>query len=577
MKKNKGVVWRLLKYIGRHKLLFVLACSLALFGTLADLFIPLMTARAIDCISIEGVSELPLMMSYIVKIVLLAVISLSFKYLSGMLINVIVARVANDMRIDGFSKMQRLPMSFFDSASHGDIISRLINDIDLIGEGLTQTLENIFSGFIMCAGSLLFAFLLSWKIALCLLLISPLYYLIARFISSGSVRLFARQQDLVGNLSAAAEESADALEVLRAFSLEEQSQENFEEINSRLYDVGWKAQFYSALANPSTRLIVHSSYILVGTLGAMGILGGSLTLGLVSGLLTYSSQYSKPINELTGVIAQFQLALASAGRFFSFMSEEEETDDSKLPALSVSDSTASFEAVSFSYREDTPLIDDLSFAVPPNSRVAIVGATGAGKTTLINLLMRYYEPRDGVISVGGTDISSVSRNSVRENFSMVLQDTWIFSGTVRENISFSKPNSTEEEILEAAKKSHAHSFIKRLPNGYDTVLPEGGGSLSGGQKQLLTIARAMLIDTPMLILDEATSSVDTLTEVRIQKAFRKMMKDKTSFVIAHRLSTIKDSDLILVMDNGNVAEQGTHETLLQANGIYAKMYRNATA
>ena len=478
------------------------------------------------------------------------------------------------MRKDAFGKISKLPLKFFDGHSHGDIISRLTNDIDAVSEGLLQGITQLFSGIVTVVGSLVLMFLLDWRITLCVIVITIICIFVSKAIATNSGKMFRLQAQTIGELNGYVSETVGNLKVVKAFGYEDKSSEVFGEINARLYDCGQKAQFYSSLVNPTTRYINNLAYISVGVLGGLAALAGHLSVGIISSFLIYATQFARPINDMTSILTQLQSAQAAAARIFALGEIEPETPDEDRPELEVKNGEVMFKDVDFSYNKDKELIKDLNIAAKPGQRVAIVGPTGAGKTTIVNLLMNFYGVDKGTIFVDGQAIDSVQRDSLRKNFGMVLQDTWLFAGTVKENIAYGKEGATDEEIINAAKAASAHGFIKRLPNGYDTMITEDGGNLSSGQKQLLTIARAMLSDPKILILDEATSNVDTMTEQRIQKAFLKMMEGRTSFIIAHRLSTIREADLILVMDKGRIIEQGTHNELLAKNGFYTKLYNS---
>lgn len=570
--KSPDTARRLLPYLKGSRRYLIPSALLALVGTLAELVIPLLTGRAIDCIVGRNNVDFHTLAWYVIAIALLVLVAVCCLYLSSVAQNIAIARLIKRLRVEGFLKLSRVPVKFIDRTSHGDIVARMVSDVEQVGDGLRQLLEQLFSGIVLCLGSLVLVFTVSWKVGLCLIALSPLYVIIARFISKGSAKLYARQQNIAGQMSGTCEECIGSLETVRALSIEEEARERFANDNARLQNVGWKAHFYSALVNPTTRLIVNSSYVLVGTLGSIALIGGTtaLSVGLIASMLTYANQFAKPINELSAAATQMQSALASAARLFELFDAREEKESGE-DTLACPSGIVAMRDVSFGYTKDRLLIENLNLDIPEDATVAIVGPTGAGKTTLVNLLMRFYDISGGSICIDNQDINDCTRESVRDCFAMVLQETWIFAGTVRENIAFGKEDATDEEVVAAAKKAHAHSFIKRLPQGYDTVLSEGGGGLSQGERQLLTIARAMMVDSNMLILDEATSSVDTMTEVRIQKAFREMMKGRTSFVIAHRLSTIRNADIILVMEDGDVVEQGNHEQLMAKGGLYSRL------
>ncbi len=573
MKKN-STLRKLYAYIAENRKYLVFVIIAALLANVFMLAAPYISGRAIDFI--KGENDVDFAMVLYFSGILLAVYLLNALFTWGMTVftNSLSNRTIEKMRKDAFAVISKLPLKFFDGHSHGDIISRLTNDIDSVSEGLLQGITQLFSGVVTVIGSLAMMFWLNWKITLCVIVITIICIFVSKFIATNSGRMFRLQAQTVGELNGYVSETIGNLKVVKAFGYENKSSEAFGEINARLYECGQKAQFYSSLVNPSTRYINNLAYILVGVLGGLAALAGHLSVGIISGFLIYATQFARPINDMTSILTQLQSATAAAARIFALGDIERETPDDNRAELDVRGGEVVFKGVDFSYDKNRELIKDLNITAKPGQRVAIVGPTGAGKTTIVNLLMNFYDVDKGSIIVDGQDIDSVTRDSLRKNFGMVLQDTWLFTGTVRENIAYGKENATDEEIVEAAKSASAHSFIKRLPDGYDTMITEDGGNLSGGQKQLLTIARAMLSDPKVLILDEATSNVDTMTEQRIQRAFLKMMEGRTSFIIAHRLSTIREADLILVMDKGRIVEQGTHKELLEKKGFYSKLYNS---
>ena len=573
MKKN-STLSRLYSYVAEHKKILALLVISALLANIFMLAAPYISGHAIDFIKGENNVDFPMVMKFIGILFAVYVLNALFTWGMTVFTNSLSNRTIEKMRRDAFEKISRLPLKFFDGHSHGDIISRLTNDIDSVSEGLLQGITQLFSGLVTVIGSLVMMFWLNWKITLCVIVITIICIFVSKFIATNSGKMFRLQAQTVGELNGYVSETVGNLKVVKAFGYEDRSNEVFGEINSRLYDCGQKAQFYSSLVNPSTRYINNLAYISVGVLGGLAALAGHLSFGIISSFLIYATQFARPINDMTSILTQLQSAQAAAARIFALGDIEPETPDENRPELDVKGGEVVFKDVDFSYDKNRELIKDLNITAKPGQRVAIVGPTGAGKTTIVNLLMNFYGVDNGAIVVDGQDIDSVTRDSLRKNFGMVLQDTWLFSGTVKENIAYGKEGATDEEIIAAAKAASADSFIKRLPDGYDTMITEDGGNLSGGQKQLLTIARAMLSDPKVLILDEATSNVDTMTEQRIQRAFLKMMEGRTSFIIAHRLSTIREADLILVMDKGRIVEQGTHKELLAKNGFYAKLYNS---
>lgn len=573
MKKN-NTLSKLYAYVAAHKKYLILLIIAALLANLFMLAAPYISGRAIDFIRGEGDVDFPMVIKFSLILFAVYLLNALFTWIMTVFTNSLSNRTIERMRNDAFENISRLPLKFFDGHSHGDIISRLTNDIDAVSDGLLQGITQLFSGLVTVIGSLVLMFLLNWKITLCVIVITILCIFISKAIATNSGKMFRLQAQTTGELNGYVSEIVGNLKVVKAFGYEDRSAGVFGEINSRLYDCGQKAQFYSSLVNPTTRYINNLAYISVGVLGGLAALAGHLSVGIISSFLIYATQFARPINDMTSILTQLQSAQAAAARIFALGDIEPEKSDENLPELKVGGGEVTFSNVDFSYDKKTELIKDLNITAKPGQRVAIVGPTGAGKTTIVNLLMNFYGVDKGKILVDGQNIDEVQRDSLRRNFGMVLQDTWLFTGTVKENIAYGKEGATDEEVIEAAKAASAHGFIKRLPDGYDTMITEDGGNLSGGQKQLLTIARAMLSNPEALILDEATSNVDTMTEQRIQKAFLKMMEGRTSFIIAHRLSTIREADLILVMDRGRIVEQGTHNELLKKNGFYTRLYNS---
>ena len=574
MMKNNKTLSKLNSYIAGNRKYLILVIISALLANIFMLVAPYISGRAIDFIKGENNVDFPMVAKIIGILFAVYVLNALFTWGMTVFTNALSNHSIEKMRKDAFGKISKLPLKFFDGHSHGDIISRLTNDIDAVSEGLLQGITQLFSGIVTVVGSLVLMFLLDWRITLCVIVITIICIFVSKSIATNSGKMFRLQAQTIGELNGYVSETVGNLKVVKAFGYEDKSSEVFGEINARLYDCGQKAQFYSSLVNPTTRYINNLAYISVGVLGGLAALAGHLSVGIISSFLIYATQFARPINDMTSILTQLQSAQAAAARIFALGEIEPETPDEDRPELEVKNGEVMFKDVDFSYNKDIDLIKDLNIVAKPGQRVAIVGPTGAGKTTIVNLLMNFYGVDKGTIFVDGQAIDSVQRDSLRKNFGMVLQDTWLFAGTVKENIAYGKEGATDEEIINAAKAASAHGFIKRLPNGYDTMITEDGGNLSSGQKQLLTIARAMLSDPKILILDEATSNVDTMTEQRIQKAFLKMMEGRTSFIIAHRLSTIREADLILVMDKGRIIEQGTHNELLAKNGFYTKLYNS---
>ena len=576
-KENQfAVLARILQYAKPYRNYLFFAFISAFISVVVSLFIPVLIGRAIDVIVGKGNVDFNSLISILIVIAVAIAISAVFQWIMTYCTNKITFLSVRDLRMAAFDKLIQVPLRYIDGISHGNIMNTMINDIDQISDGLLQGFAQLFTGVITIVGTLVIMLFVNFKIALIVIIMTPLSMVVASFISKRTYNKFKEQSSIRGELGGYIEEVIGNQKVVTAFCYEERAQEKFEEINHRLYDCGVMAQFYSSLTNPCTRFLNGLVYAVVAIIGALSVIGGAFSVGQLSSFLTYANQYTKPFNEISGVIAELQSAFASARRVFTLLDQEIEVDAEEQEGSTNKTTVGKvdLDKVSFSYNKEVSLIEDWSLAVKPGQRIAIVGPTGCGKTTVINLLMRFYDVDGGGIQVDNRDIKTMSREELRRNYGMVLQETWLFHGTVRENIAYGKENATMDEIIAAAKGAHAHSFIKRLPNGYDTVISEEGDNISQGQKQLLCIARIMLTKPPMLILDEATSNIDTRTEINIQKAFKKLMEGRTSFIIAHRLSTIKDADRILVMDKGRIIEQGSHEELLVRGGYYAKLYNS---
>ena len=575
---KKDTLKKVLRYAGKYHFLIVMSMLLAVVTALLSLYVPILAGNAIDCIFGKGSVDFEKITSILIRMVVIVIfISLAQWYMNR-INNRITFRVVRDVRKDAFSKLQKLPFEYIDNKQTGDIVNRIISDVDLFSDGLLMGFTQLFTGIVTILGTLIFMFYLNFKIAFVVVVLTPLSLLVARFIASRSFNLFKEQSVARAEQTSFVDEMIGNLSVVKAFAHEDENLEVFDAVNDRLEDTSVKATFFSSLTNPSTRFINNIVYAAVALFGSFACIMGGMSVGGLTIFLSYANQYTKPFNEISGVITELQNALACAERVFELIEENPERPDyEKAPEDFVAEGSAVLEDVSFSYDKSRSLIENLNLDIRKGQRVAIVGPTGSGKTTLINLLMRFYDVDKGSIKIDGIDIRDLKRRSLRDNFGMVLQETWLRSGTVRDNITLGREGFTDEEIILAAKAAHAHSFIKRLPAGYDTVLTENGGSLSQGQKQLLCITRVMLHIPPMLILDEATSSIDTRTEIRIQKAFNKMMQGRTSFIVAHRLSTIREADVILVMKDGHIIEQGNHTELLDRNGFYAELYNSQFA
>lgn len=585
-KKNtaqKGTLRKVLKYVQRHGFFMVLSILFAAITVALTLYTPILIGDAIDLIVGKGQVDFAGIAAILITTGIIIGITALIQWLMNTINNRITYHVVRDIRNEAFRKIEILPLSYIDAHPYGDIVNRVIADADQFADGLLMGFTQLFTGIVTILGTLFFLFSISWQIAIVVVIVTPLSLFIARFIANRTYRMFRVQSETCGQQTAFIDEMIGNQKVVQAFSHEGEALEEFDRINDRLADCSLKATFYSSLTNPCTRFVnsvVYAGVALAGALICIATAGAvnPFTIGQLSACLSYANQYTKPFNEISGVVTELQNALACASRLFELIEEEPQIPE-PADAVELADVKGSVELndVSFSYVPDRKLIEGLNLSVKPGQRIAIVGPTGCGKTTIINLLMRFYDVNSGSITVEGTDIRNATRNSLRSSYGMVLQETWLRSGTIRDNIVMGKPDATDEEIIAAAKASHAHSFIKRLPQGYDTVINEDGGSLSQGQKQLLCITRVMLCLPPMLILDEATSSIDTRTEIKIQDSFAKMMNGRTSFIVAHRLSTIREADVILVMKDGHIIEQGNHEELLAKNGFYANLYNSQFA
>lgn len=569
---------KVLKRIEKYRILVILSLLMAAATVVLTLYLPILSGQAVDGIIAKGMVNFTGLFRILKTMVVVIVATAVFQWLMNIINNHITYHVVQDIRKEAFEKLEKLPLKYVDSHSYGDIVSRMIADVDQFAEGLLMGFTQLFTGLLTIVGTLVFMFNINGKIALVVVILTPLSLFVAAFIAKRTYTMFQKQSETRGEQTSLIEEMIGNLKVVQAFGHEDENQETFDEINGRLQKYSLNAIFFSSLVNPSTRFINSMIYAGVGITGAISALNGGISVGQLTCFLSYANQYTKPFNEISGVITELQNALACAARVFELIEEEPEVPD-KESAVVLEDAKGDIclEHVYFSYTPEKKLIQDFNLSVKPGQRIAIVGPTGCGKTTLINLLMRFYDVNEGKIFVDGNEIRDITRGSLRTNYGMVLQDTWIRNGTVKENIAIGKPEASMEEIIAAAKASRAHDFIKRLPKGYDTVLGEEGGNLSQGQKQLLCITRVMLCLPPMLILDEATSSIDTRTEIKIQQAFARMMEGRTSFIVAHRLSTIKEADVILVMKDGNIIEQGNHEELLKQNGFYAELYNSQFA
>lgn len=575
--KKKSTIKRVLRYLGKYRIFLILSLGMALVTVAGQLYIPILQGNAIDNIIGEGNVDFAAVMKIIITILITMGVVALFQWIMNICNNKITYSIVHDIRKDAFNKLQRLPVRYADSHPTGEIVSKVIADVDQFADGLLMGFTQFFTGVMTILGTLIFMIMINWKITLVVVLVTPLSFFVASFVAKKTYRMFSLQSETRGEQTGFIDEMIGNEKVVQAYGHEDEALEKFDDINLRLQKWSLKATFFSSITNPATRFVNNVVYALVALSGAVSVVKNPLafTVGRLSMFLSYANQYTKPFNEISGVVTELQNALACADRVLDLIEEEPLSPDADdVLVVNEGEGHIRLEHVAFSYDKEKELIKDFNLDVKPGERVAIVGPTGCGKTTMINLLMRFYDVDSGSIKVEGKDIRDITRKSLRSNYGMVLQETWLKSGTIKENIVTGRPDATDEEIIAAAKAAHAHSFIKRLPDGYDTVIGEDGGNLSQGQKQLLCIARVMLCLPPMLILDEATSSIDTRTEMKIQEAFAKMMNGRTSFIVAHRLSTIRSADIILVMKDGNVIEQGNHEELLAKGGFYSRLYNS---
>lgn len=582
LKQQKGTLLRVLQYVKPYRVLVIISLLCACVSAAAQLLIPILTGKAIDQMIGAGQVNLQGVLVFAVWIAVVAALSAAAQQFLATSNNKIAYNISRDLRNAAFHKLQRLPLSYLDAHPSGDLVSRMIADVDTFSDGLLMGFTQLFTGVVLIVGTLTIMLIKNWMIALLVVVLTPLSMFVASFIARKTHHYFTEQARVRGQQTALINELIEGQKVVQSFGHEAASLSDFDCINDELGRVSLNATFFSSLTNPSTRLVNNIIYAAVALVGALSAVGGSISVGDLSVFLSYASQYAKPFNEISGVVTELQNALACAARVFSLLDEDDRVPDKENAAVLSPKGTVDLKDVCFRYVPDRPLIEGFNLHVKPGQRIAIVGPTGCGKTTMINLLMRFYDVNSGAILVDGTDIRDATRHSLRKSFGMVLQDTWLKAGTIRDNIAYGRPDASEEDVIAAAKAAHAHSFIRRLPDGYDTVITENGGNISQGQKQLLCIARVMLGGEsgelpPMLILDEATSSIDTRTEIKIQSAFARLMNGRTSFIVAHRLSTIQEADVILVMKDGHIIEQGTHEELLKKQGFYANLYQSQFA
>lgn len=582
LKQQKGTLLRVLQYVKPYRVLVIVSLLCACVSAAAQLLIPILTGKAIDQMIGAGQVNLSGVLVFAVWIAVVAALSAVAQQFLATSNNKIAYNISRDLRNAAFHKLQRLPLSYLDAHPSGDLVSRMIADVDTFSDGLLMGFTQLFTGVVLIVGTLTIMLIKNWMIALLVVVLTPLSMFVASFIARKTHHYFTEQARVRGQQTALINELIEGQKVVQSFGHESASLSDFDCINDELGRVSLNATFFSSLTNPSTRLVNNIIYAAVALVGALSAVGGGISVGDLSVFLSYASQYAKPFNEISGVVTELQNALACAARVFSLLDEDDRVPDKENAAVLSPKGTVDLKDVCFRYVPDRPLIEGFNLHVKPGQRIAIVGPTGCGKTTMINLLMRFYDVNSGAILVDGTDIRNATRHSLRKSFGMVLQDTWLKAGTIRDNIAYGRPDASEEDVIAAAKAAHAHSFIRRLPDGYDTVITENGGNISQGQKQLLCIARVMLGGEngelpPMLILDEATSSIDTRTEIKIQSAFARLMNGRTSFIVAHRLSTIQEADVILVMKDGHIIEQGTHEELLKKQGFYANLYQSQFA
>ena len=578
MQDQSPILRKVLLRLRRYWAAMIVSLLMATVSVAMSLYIPILVGEAIDHIIGAGQVDFGVVAAKLLGVAICAGVSALAQWLMSVMNNRVTYRVTRDIRDEAFVHIQSLPLKFLDSHPHGDLVSRVVSDVDTFADGLLMGFTQLFTGLMTILSTLVLMLSISWQIALVVICITPLSLVVANFIAKKTYSMFQLQTKTRGEQTAIVDETLGNLKVVKAFGHEDASLRQFNEVNDRLEKCSLRAIFFSSLVNPSTRFVNSMVYAGVGLVGALVAIGGGITVGNLTSFLNYANQYTKPFNEISGVVTELQNALACAGRVFELIEEPAQSPEPEMPEYPQQVKGAvEIRNVAFSYRKDKPLIENFNLSVKPGQRVAIVGPTGCGKTTFINLLMRFYDPDDGEICLDGVNTRKMERSELRRSVGMVLQDTWLQAGTIRDNIAMGKPDATDEEVVAAAMQAHAHSFIKRLPNGYDTVISESGGNLSQGQKQLLCIARVMLCLPPMLFLDEATSSIDTRTEIRIQKAFDTMMQGRTSFIVAHRLSTIREADLILVMQRGKIVEQGRHEELLQKRGFYSELYRSQFA